>query len=56
VLNALSEGRIVDAHWALANGVYSITKEIHRIRESGYDVATLDREHGIAQYRMAQAA
>lgn len=55
VLNALSEGRVVDAHWALANGVYSITKEIHRIRESGYNVDTLDREHGIAQYRMAVA-
>lgn len=56
VLNALSEGRVVDAHWALDNGVYSLTKEISRARSAGYNIETIDREHGVAQYRMAVAA
>jgi biotin operon repressor len=34
----------------------SITKEVHRLREAGYNVDTIDREHGIAQYRISVAA
>lgn len=53
VLAALTEGRVVDGHWALANGIYSITKAISRIRAKGYRIDLLQRPHGISQYAMA---